>query len=399
MIVIAMTSLVITTKNAYALPYPYDTLKPHVGAGTTYDNNLLRLSDSVNPVDVAGKSSKSDIITQVRAGVDADWQLGRQHLIIKTDVNQNFFQNYNELNYLGWDLLGKWGWQLGNHLSGEIGYSNKVSLGSFAQINGLINNLQTQENYFANGGYLFHPDWKVLAGLRRNSTTYDGVGRQISNGLEDTGELELRYQSPTQHMLGLRVSLTDGSYPNRTFTTTSTVDDKYTRNKYEMIWDWSPSSKTRFDGQLGYVQQRYAHLARRDFSDIIARGKFTWRPTEKTNLALSGWREISQANTLTSNFVLKQGIGFTPTWIATSKIELSAPVSYEQQHYLGDPGIVQTGFTQQIDKVSDLGLNLLYQPFDNTEISMMVKHEDRKSTVQTRNYKDQSVGLNLLFAF
>lgn len=375
-----------------------DTFTPYVGASIFYDNNLLRLSDSVTPQQVAGKNSKSDLIKQVSVGLNMDWEISRQHAIVKVNFNQNWFSNFTSLDYVGHDILTEWKWQAGSKVNGEMGYSNKAMLGSFAQVNQLINNIYTTENYFVNGDYQIIPDWSLHGDLRRMNFTYSAADRQTGNLSEDSGELGLRHLNQNNTLLGLRMAIASGSYPDRTYTVGDTVDNGYTRYNYNLDWEWHYSVKTKIDGYLGYTQQTYGHLAVRDFSGVTGNGNLTWYMTEKTALLLNGWRRISQSFTFTSTFMLSEGLALTPSWIASAKVKLSMPLSYEQQDYLGTDGATITGLAE-VDKVTKAGLILSYRPLYNTELSFFVQYEGRSSNNLLRNYQDQSAGMNMQVSF
>jgi exopolysaccharide biosynthesis operon protein EpsL len=376
-----------------------DTFTPYVGASIFYDSNLLRLSNSVTPQEVAGKSSTSDLIKQVSAGLNMDWAISRQHAIVKVNFNQNWFSNFTSLDYVGHDILTEWKWQAGSKVNGEIGYSNKATLGSFAQLNRLINNIYTTENYFVNGDYQIIPDWSLRGDLRRMNFTYSAADRQTGNLSEDRGEIGLRHLNQNNTLLGVRMAIASGSYPDRTYTVGDTVDNIYTRYNYNLDWEWHYSVKTKIDGYLGYTQQTYGHLTVLDFSGITGNGNLTWYTTEKTNLLLNGWRKISQSYTLTSTFMLSEGLALTPSRIASAKVKLSMPLSYEQQNYLGNNGTTTASPLAEVDKVTKAGLILSYKPLDNTELSFLVQYEGRSSNNLLRNYQDQSAGMNMQVAF
>lgn len=414
------------TRAAHATASSDDLIKPFVGVATAYDSNLLRSFRS-NGVDNRGQS---DVITQVRAGFDMDWQLSRQHFIVKANINQNWFQTYDELDYLGWDTLAQWNWQIGNNLNGGIGYSNQRVLGAFTQLNTLIDNLLIQERYFANGAYLFHPSWQVRTGYTHNNWNFNDATRQVSNQIEDTGELSLQFLSPVSDELrsirstlnsfnydlstvntnpnpvnntvGVRVSLTGGRYPNRELNSAENLDKGYIRTQYELIWNWIVSGKTYLDGQFGYTQQEFDHLGRLDFSGITARGNFRWLMSEKTNFLLSGWREIQQVSTLSSNFILSYGIKLTPSWKATQKLQLSLPATYEHQEYLGNsnpPGVSAETDIPPKNDVWNIGLNLAYLPLENIRVALLMQYEERNSNIELRSYQTEYVGLDLQVVF
>ena len=376
-----------------------DTFRPYVGSSLNYDDNLLRLSDDVSAQQAAGKKTKGDFIKQIRAGVDMDWQINRQHLLLKANINQNWFETYSNLDYLGHDVLSQWNWSIGSKLQGELGYSNKVALGSFSQLNRLISNSQTVEKYIANGSYQVIPDWFFHAGYSHDDLNYSVTSRQISNRSEDAGVIGIKYQSAQKNLLGLKISLTQGSYPKRVFSNTSILDNGYSRNSYELDWVWNYSVKTRIDGNIGYTHQNYNHLSIRNFESLTTHGNILWEATGKTSFLFSAWRDIVQAETLTSSFMLRQGLRLTPSWLATPKVEFSMPISYEQQDYLGESGLVIKGATARLDEVVLVGLNVRYKPIENTETSLFGQYEDRRSNNQFRSYEDISVGINLQVNF
>lgn len=384
---------------SYAVASPDDTIKPYVASSLLYDSNFLRLSDNVDPVLVTGKSDKSDFIKQVAAGFDMDWTISRQHIIVKANVNQNWFQNFTSLDYTGWNTQAQWNWQMGNNLDGEIGYTNIQALGSFAQLNGILDNLINNQRYFANAGYLFHPNGKIKFGVFRTEYQYDGTSRQFSNNTEDNAELNLQYLSPTGSILGLRVIATDGQYPQRQLTADSTQDNAYTRMNYDVTWDWHTNSKTRVDGLVGYTQQHYTHFGALDFSDIVAQLNLNWQASDKTILELSTRRLINQANNQFSSFVLTQGVWFNLTWHSTPKITLKLPMSYQQQQYLGGVGTSTASFGQQKDNVGNIGLNVMYHPLDSISVGPVLSYEKRDSNNPIGSYETKSAGVNLQAEF
>jgi exopolysaccharide biosynthesis operon protein EpsL len=380
-----------------AMSSPDDTIRPYVASNLLYDSNFLRLSDNVDPVLVSGRSDKSEFIKQVTAGFDMDWTVSRQHFIVRANVNQNWFQNFDTFDYTGWDGLAQWNWRIGNNWDGEIGYSNTQVLGSFVQLNSLVNNLQNAQRSFANAGYLFHPSGKIKLGWFRTENQFDGNTRQFSNNIEDNAQLDLEYLSPTGSILGLRVIGTDGRYPDRQLTPGIAQDNAYTRMNYDVTWDWQASVKTHVSGLVGYTDQTYANFSFRDFSDIVAQLNIGWEATEKTSLDFSARREIVQADTLFASFVLTEGVWFNVNWRPSPKVTLRVPMSYQEQQYLG--GGTAVGLSQQKDQVGNVGINLMYNPVQSISIGPVLNYEKRDSNNALRAYETESAGVNLQAAF
>ena len=392
-------ALVLISQTAFSDAGRHDTFRPYVGTSLLFDSNFLRLSKYDNARDAVGKSTKSDFIKQLRAGFDIDWRFSRQQVLVKVDFNQHWFETFNELNYLGHGLLSQWNWELGKNFKGDLGYLETKTLGTFNNINRLINNLLTLKKYYADGAYQISPNWFLHGGFSRNDLTFSDEARRIGNLREDTVNIGLRYLNPINNMLGVNATLSDGLYPKRIFTSDSLIDNAYTRSEYYLEWAWNYSVKTRIDGQIGYTLQEYDHLKARNFSAVTSQVKLYWEPTEKTDLLLSGWREITQANNITSSFVLSQGLKLIPSWSVSPKVKLKIPMSYEKRDYLGDPGIIDNDSTGQKDNITDIGLNLNYKPFENAELSAFIKNETRDSTLTRRTYRTHFGGLNIRVAF
>jgi hypothetical protein len=244
---------------------------------------------------------------------------------------------------------------------------------------------------------LFHPNGKIKFGLFRTETQLEGTGRQFSNNIENNAELNLQYLSPTGSILGLRILGTDGEYPDRELTPDSTQDNAYTRMTYDVNWEWQASVKTRVTGLVGYTEQSYANFGFRDFSDIVAQLNLNWQANDKTLLELSARREIVQADTLFSSFMLTEGIWLNLAWQYSPKVTLRLPASYQEQQYLG--GGSGVGIDQQKDQVANVGVTLMYYPVESVSIGPMLNYEKRDSNNPLRAYETESAGVNLQVSF
>ena len=379
-------------------PAQEQTFTPYVASSLLYDSNYLRFSDSVNSQQVTGKSDKSELIEQLAAGFDVDWKHSLQQVLVKANVQQNSFQNFSNLDYVGWKNLAQWNWQSQSNLSGEIGYANMQAMGSYVQLNSLVSNLYNNTRMFASGGYLFHPRGKIKLGWFRTDNRFTDASRAISNNTEDNAELNINYISPTGSMTGMRLLATNGHYPQREFNAGSNQDNAYKRYNYALTWDWRASIKTRVDGWLGYTMQHHAHLSVRDFADVTARLNLNWQFSDKTWLQISAKREISQAGNEFASFMLAQGVEVNPSWRPSEKLEFLLPINYQQQDYLGETGSVTIGPSQQ-DQVANFGFSAKYSPWDNVSINALLNYEKRDSNNQFRAYTSQSASINLQAAF
>src|ERR1019366_8273239 len=117
-----------------------DTFSPYVFASMTHDSNLLRLS--------ASSTNTADFLRQMGIGMNVDWKVSRQQILLTAAINDTRFDRYSMLNYRGRDLQGRWNWQLDNHISGDLGCTDNLTIGSFENQQVLVSNQRTQERCF-----------------------------------------------------------------------------------------------------------------------------------------------------------------------------------------------------------------------------------------------------------
>jgi exopolysaccharide biosynthesis operon protein EpsL len=376
-------------------------VQPYVGTQLSYDNNLLRLPSNFTPDMSGGKTTTSSFSKQIKAGLALKWQISQQELLVDANVNQNWYSTFNELNYTGYNASARWNWQLGHRLKGAISYNNRFILGSYSQINTLVNNLEKDLSYVAKGAYEFFPDWYLHSGFMRTSTRYPSIERQQNNSDENSVEFGLRYATPLDNRLDFHVIIIDGKYPNRD--ASSPLDNAYMRTNYNLDAQWIYSIKTRIRGQIGYLSQEFKHTSSRNFSAIIVSGDILWQVTRKSSLFLEAWRDIAPTDDLTSTFSLNQGVTLTPTWMwsETPKIEVELPMSYKQQTTIGTTGLTSNGIISTLPQsnFSTIRVNVNYTPIPNVEMTAFMQYENRQSNSALHTYQDQSAGLTMKVSF
>jgi exopolysaccharide biosynthesis operon protein EpsL len=385
-IVVGMQVMIIGRVHATASPD--DIIKPYIAANLLYDNNLLRLPKGQSFPD--GKSSKGDFVKTVNAGVEMDWKLSRQQFIVKADVNHSWFQNFESLDYLGWDVLAEWNWKIGSDLEGTLGYSNSQKLNEYDQINALASNESNFSVYRANIAYLFHPQGRIAINLFRTEDEFEDNIRRSSDLTENNAELILEYLSPTGSAIGVRVQATDGDYSNRQFTETSELDNGFLRMDYGLTYRWVWSEKTRVYGRVGYTQQDFDHLASKDFGDVTAQLNVDWAVTEQAAVFFAAWREIRQVDDFDESFSLSQGVKITPSWQLTPKFKMYSDLSFEEKDYEE---------SDRKDTLWSFGYNVAYEPFHNIIFDLMLGYENKDSTEVFKSYESLSTGLNMQVIF
>lgn len=350
-----------------------DTFHPYISTSITYDDNLFRLE----------KNPLADTIFQAAVGLNMNWELARQRFILNLAVNDNKFDRNKFLDYVGTDVQARWNWQLGNHLNGEMGYTNSTTLGSFTDISDTkVNNQRTQERLFFNSKWLFHPSWQLGLGVYRSTFDYGDSQQKTLNREESTVEASLQYLSSSSSKVGIKLRESDFRYPFRTF-----PDNGFQQHDLMGTLDWILSTKTRFQAQAGIVKKEGHDTSNRDFLQFSGRGTLSWLPSAKNKLDIAAWRNVSNYEDLATSYAINQGISLEPAWFPTSKTALSGRLAHETRDFIGNDN--------RADSTDSARMTFTYRPMNKLTLNANVNAETRSSNI--RSYDDVSIGFSAAF--
>jgi exopolysaccharide biosynthesis operon protein EpsL len=371
-----------------AIAAPGDTFSPYVFASMTHDSNLLRLS--------ASSTNTADFLRQMGVGMNVDWKVARQQILLTAAINDTRFDRYSMLNYRGRDLQGRWNWQLDNHISGDLGCTDNLTIGSFENQQVLVSNQRTQERCFYDGQWLFHPSWQAGIGASKSKLSYADIIQRIFNRDDDVWETTLQYLSSATGKVGVKLRETNGHYPNQAVDFIRMIDNGYHQREILATLDWWNPSGHNLWGQAGTVQRIHDHFSSRDYHGINARGTYTWLPTAKVRLGVSAWHEIWAYDDLITSYSLNRGISLEPHWTATSTITVSGKIQRETRDFLGDPGILVLA-TNRKDTSITRNLTVSYQPTRSYSFNVSVGDDKRDSNLPLFSFNSETVSISATF--
>lgn len=375
-----------------------DTFRPFVSYSHYYDSNLFRLDkdgatavvEDEGPILVTHDSA-SDQYSVLSAGVDVDWQPGRQRITASASKNRVRFSRYTSLDYDGSDYQLRWNWRLGNRWSGLVGATETVTQTSFADWYSLVavNNQVTRDNQFANADWQFHPRWSVGLGAAAAKSTNSTVQQAPSDYENTSVTATLGYTTPKGSKLRGQLHRVDGEYPNRN---PVNLDRFYTQTEYNLLADWSVTGKLIARGKIGYVQRENDSLSQRDFSGLAGRLSADYYLTGKTILNWAIYREIANSDDFNATYRLDTGSSLGAAWLATSKITLRANTSFVNRSFEGETGGV--GIQRDEDILSG-SLSLSYTPVRMATIDLGLQTGRRDSNIPVNDYTFHSVFMSV----
>lgn len=379
------------------IPKP-DAITPYVGAGISYDSNVLRLRDTA-AANAMGIGGLSDTVRHAEFGLSLDQMISRQHLTANVNVNQNNYDRFSELNHLDKNASVNWNWFAGEHVEGNVGANYSQGLTPFIDFHLLAPNIRSVASEYANASWLFDPSWRVRGGLTHTHLWYDLVSQQPGNNTQNQEELGLDYLSSTGSTFGLQARHIRADFPIAEQDSGGTVLNGYDQNELKAKVDWILTGKTRLHFLGGWVRRKQDQIAARDFSGMNSRLAADWSPTGKIDVSGAIYREIGAVDELSTIYSLNRGATLAANWKYSAKINLIAQINYVKRDFSQSTagGAFATG-TDQNDVLRNEGLTLVYNPTDKWEVRLSGVRSIQTAAI-SGGYTSNAVYLNTRYAF
>ncbi|AIY42106.1 hypothetical protein LT85_2948 [Collimonas arenae] len=341
---------------------PPDAVTPYAGYGISYDNNLLRLPDSASAQAMGIGSNLSDITHRYLFGLAVDKSLSQQHLTANVNVAKVDYDRFDQLNHLEKNLAANWNWHAGNQFQGNVGVNYSQGLTPFIDFHLLERNLRTQEDVYADGAWLFHPSWRVRAGVTYSKLWYDLESQRPGDNSKNQEELGLDYLAASGSTIGLQLRHTRADYPTPELDSGVPVFNGYDQNEIKGKVDWLLTGKTTLHFLGGWVSRKQDEFPVRNFSGINTRVSADWSPTGKIDVSVAGWREIGAVDDVSTVYSLNHGASIASAWQYSDKVRLVAQYKYEKRDFSQSAAAGIFSATNPNDALRNMALSVIYNP-------------------------------------
>jgi len=386
-----------------------DTLRPFVSLGHFYDSNLFRLAESEYS-QVSQRSEQYDVLS---AGLNVDWKLGRQQLVVnatKTLVRYDLNTVYDSD---GSDYKATWNWRLGNRLTGNLGATESLSQSNFDSV-GLVNNQVKRKRSFGRAEWEFHPRWRIGGGVEEIDNTNSALSQASNDFQQQAFDAALIYRTPKGSNIRVRMRQTEADFSTLKILgyhpflpVVAVADSSYKQTDYKLLGEWRVSGKLTLHGQAGWVDRQYKNVLkgsfggydpwlvdRPDFSGFVGRVSGDWYATGKTLLSASAYRELGGAQDINASSVLKTGASADGVWLIREKWRLNAGATFENREFRGglDPNSTAP---QRNDDTLGASLSLNYAPTQAVSLDVGMRVGRRDSNISAENYEFKSLFANV----
>jgi len=372
-----------------ALADEADAFNVNASIRATSDNNLFRLSPSVDPK-TYGLDGKSDTITTTAIDFRLDRLFSRQRIVAGVTLSDNRYQRNDYLNFRALNYDAKWLWALGSHWDGELSLARKEGLNTFSDyLNYRQRNVRTTEDERFTANYWFHTSWAALGGVFWTNVTneqpflaesdYSGMGYNFG----------IRYRPVSGNTLTFGVSRLDGEYKNRQLNIASQIDKRFYEDVYGLDMNWGLTGKSLLRGRLAYLDRQHESFTKRDYSGWVGNLDYSYIASGKSTLTVGYKRDIVAYQQLTSSYYTLDEIALSGQWAATAKLTAIARLAYGLRSYDGEIRPLPAGTPQREDIISRLGFDLRYQPARWLQLSTGIALENRNVNQDSLDYKDR----------
>jgi exopolysaccharide biosynthesis operon protein EpsL len=380
------------------IPAP-DAITPYAGFGIGYDDNVLRLPNAAAGRDM-GLDGLSDVTRRLEFGLALDKKISQQRVTANLNVTKVDYDRFTQLDHLDKNLGVNWNWHVGNHVEGNAGVNYSQGLTPFIDFHLLEPNIRTQTNEYVDGAWLFHPSWRVRAGLVHSKLWYDLPSQQPGNNSQNQSELGLDYLARSGSTIGLQLRHTRADFPNPEQDGSTLIYNGYNQDEAKAKIDWLVTGKTRLHFLGGWVSRKQDAFPVRNFSGLNSRLSADWSPTGKIDVSAAIWREIAAVDDLSNVYSLNRGASLASAWKYSDKIRLVAQVKYEKRDFSQSSASgTLAGPTSQNDTLRNVALTLVYNPTLHWDLRLSAIRSTQTASAGSGGFVSNGVLFTTRYAF
>ena len=356
--------------------------------GVMHDTNALRRDTN----------EESDMVARVGAGGRATGRLvGRQRYLVEGFGEYYDFDRFSQIDHFGYWALGHFLFEVGNDVNGATGYERRRRHAVLGEFRREERAMVTNERVFVDGGYRFHPDWRIFGVVERNSAERGGA--ESADVESNRARATLTYSTPLANAIGLEVGRTRGEAGFFDPTIGQRFADDYDEYEIAALVVYALGAQLRLRARIGHTERQYEELRERDFSGTSYRGAVDWFPTTKLRFTLEALRAPESTVDASASHVLRRAETLTAAYAATYKLVFTARFSNERRQYQGTADALVGGLPPPDDTVRTWGFGAGWEPIRHWQLGAGVELGERRSNILGRDFDYTQYMLNARWTF
>ena len=364
-----------------------DTLNFVTGVSQKYDNNIFRSENN----------EESEQTSSVYAGLRFDKKYSLQRFKVDATVTHLNYRNNDYLNFTSKDFNAAWYWSLTPRLTGTLSADRGETLNDFNDFrNSSVRNTRVSQNQLFQADFAPGGGWHLLAGVSRetlkNSETFNQEADFSANAL-DVG---LKYAFASGTSITMMNHVRKGNYDDRQINQASLLDNGYKEQEYEVRLNWIVTAKSQLSFVASYLNRDHDHFSARDYSGMQGGVTYSWAPTAKINVQVSGNSRLAAFQSNTNSYTRTNTFSIAPSYQISEKIQLRAGFNFTERNFEGDGVVVSQG---REDEIRSANIGLDWSPTNYLTLGLSVQQTQQDSNIAGFDYDDTtaSASANLMF--
>lgn len=357
-----------------------DRVEVFAGQNVSYDSNVFRISDQLDPRATIGVSSLSDTSTTTLLGFNLDIPISLQRIQAGYTWTHTRYNRFDDLNFSGGSGRLAYLFAYEDKVTGEVGVTHQKGLSTFTNIQQRIPDFVTSKVFYANGAWLMTPRWRLHGVFNYSEQEHSATQRLVQDLERTSTEAGLSYVTPQANRIGGAVRVEKGRLPTDTVISGVSFDNSYDQVGAGFVGHWTVSGLSQLDGRVEYVKREYDQQSSRNYSGPMFALSWTYTPTGKLTFLTTASRDIGPLEDINTSFVLVTGITVKPTWAVSEKVSVQGNLGYSVWEYTA------VGGNSFENRVRNVGVGVAWRPFTRVLVQAGVSREKRTSTLQFSDY-------------
>ena len=308
----------------------------------TFDNNLFRLPDAVDPYNLGlGKHERSDSITTGSLGVLVDQPIGLQKLHFEALESYNHYQNYGYLDGNTTNYNASWQLAVTRALTGTLSTQRSQSAASFVYYNTYnVRNIITQDTTDLNLDWSPLGNWHMTADLAKRTYVNSENNTQVLSNDYNYVEGGIKYVFSSGASLGWVHDKSIGTFRDQLLDVQNQLDTGYEQNEDKIVLAWPITGKSLVNAQVGNVDRKYDHFSSRNYSGTTGNVSYSNDFTSTINLTASAARAYNPYADNNESYYGYVKRTIQASWMPRSKLTLKLRFDSYTNDYRGPiPGV------------------------------------------------------------
>jgi hypothetical protein len=355
--------------------------------GLMHDSNALRRESG----------EESDVVARVGAGGRATGRLiGRQRFLLEGFGEYFDFDKFSEVDHFGYGARGHFLWEVGNDVNGALGYERRRRHAELGEFRAVRRAMVTTARTFVDGGYRFHPNWRIFGVVENNRAERGGV--DVADVDTNRVRGSLTYTTPLGNSIGVEVGQSRGESGFIDTTTGVRFADEFDEREISAVVVYALGAQLRVRGRAGHTEREYEELRDRDFSGTSYRGALDWLPTGRLRFTLEALRVPESSVDASASHILRTGQSLAVAYAATFKLVFTARFLNERRQYQRDAEAVALGLLRD-DTVRTWSFGAGWEPMRHWQLGAGVDFGERRSNILGRDYDYTQYMINVRWTF